>query len=118
MSVETSLQTPALDGVAAPQRDSNAAPVRDPSRPLLWTSVLLLASLCHSGVALLARQCMRTLPAAEVTCWRMGVGVAVCLIAFWSGAARFQVKRPRLVALRGILGGGAVLAYFLTIGRL
>ena len=44
--------------------------------------VLLVASFFFSAMALLAHHLMKTLPASEVTFFRMGVGGVVCVLMF------------------------------------
>lgn len=82
------------------------------------TAVIALSSLFFAAMAVLSRTLAGRVPAAEQVVVRHAIGLAVIALVF---AARRQVpvlKRPGLLALRGVLGGGAVLAYFVAIERL
>lgn len=84
------------------------------------TGLLLIAlsSAFFAGMAVLARTLAGRVPAAELVTLRHVVGVLA--MAAWFVARRRgpTLKRPGLLALRGVLGGAAVLTYFIAIDRL
>jgi drug/metabolite transporter (DMT)-like permease len=86
--------------------------------PRSGVAVIALSSFFFASMAVLTRTLAGRIPAAELVVVRHTVGVTV--MAAWF-AVRFQppkLTRPFLLLLRGVLGGAAVLTYFLAIERL
>jgi drug/metabolite transporter (DMT)-like permease len=85
-----------------------------PRSPLV---LLLLAALCFSAMACAAKLAARTLPGGQIAFVRFLVMLApFASPALARRAGRFQ--RLDLLAYRGVLGGTAVLLYFLAIEKI
>ncbi len=87
------------------------------SRPALppWL-VLVISSLLFAVMALLAKLAARRLPGPEVAFVRFAVGCAA--VAVVASRVRLRARNVRGLVQRGVLGGAAVLGYFLAIEHL
>jgi len=94
-------------------RDASAALFAARGRWLMLLSAVLFGAMSVSARALNA-----SVPAAQVVVVRFAVGL-VCVLAVrrWRPQA-VRLTRPGLVFWRGLLGGMAVLLYFMAIERL
>lgn len=93
------------------EQDSHAA-------ALHGRAVMLLSALFFGAMAVAARSAALTLPGPEVAFVRFAVGaVGVGVIAALRPHA-LRVVRPGLLTLRGLLGGGTVVVYFIALERL
>ena len=81
-------------------------------------ALLVVSSAFFTAMSLLARYTMRELPPSEVTFFRNLIGTLVCVVMFAAKAAPLDLRRPGVLAIRGLLGGTAVFFYFKTIGVL
>ncbi|HVE81504.1 MAG TPA: DMT family transporter [Myxococcales bacterium] len=79
---------------------------------------IALACLALAGMAALARSMSGRLPVGELIFLRFTVGLVPVLAAFAVQRRLPLLRRPRLLALRGFLGGLSVTGYFLCIERL
>lgn len=80
------------------------------------TAVLAVSSLVFAVMALLAKEASHHLPASEVAFVRFLFGLGACLAVAVRRGMRASNKAG--LALRGLLGGLAVLCYFLAIEHL
>jgi drug/metabolite transporter (DMT)-like permease len=78
--------------------------------------VVAASSLIFAVMALFAKQASLRLPGTEVAFVRFLIGLAACAAVGARGGLRANNKRG--LALRGLLGGTAVLCYFLCIEHL
>lgn len=86
--------------------------------PLKGTPVIALAALFFAFMAVATRTLAGTLPSAQVSAIRFAVGLGGAGLLFVLRRRGPDLKRWRLLALRGLLGGAAVLTYFLSIEEL
>lgn len=87
-------------------------------RPRPASAALILAgsSLVLAAMALFAKEAADRLPGPEIAFVRFAFGIAACLVAALTRGMRPRNKSALL--LRGVLGGSAVLCYFLAIEHL
>jgi drug/metabolite transporter (DMT)-like permease len=79
---------------------------------------MVVSALLFGAMAVVTRSACSALPAAQVAVVRFTIGLIA--VGGWA-IARPRDVRPtnfRLLALRGLIGGIAVLAYFVALGRL
>jgi drug/metabolite transporter (DMT)-like permease len=76
---------------------------------------IALSSVCVSAMALLARSLGASLPASELVVLRFAVGLVGLLLLFAVTGRRPVLRHPRMLLLRGVLGGATVLTYFHAI---
>lgn len=79
--------------------------------------ILAGAALLFSAMALCAKFVSTRLPGPEVACVRFVIGLFAMAVPLSTGRGLRPVHYRALI-LRGLLGGGAVLLYFLTIAHL
>jgi drug/metabolite transporter (DMT)-like permease len=80
--------------------------------------LMALSSVLFACMAVLARMLATRLPSHQVVLLRFGVGL-LCMGAYYASRRRLpDIPRPKLWALRGLLGGGAVFFYFLAIHKM
>jgi drug/metabolite transporter (DMT)-like permease len=82
------------------------------------TALIALSAFFFGAMAVLARTLAGTVPAAEATTVRFAVGALAMALYFAARRQRPDLRNWRLLALRGLLGGLAVLAYFYGIEKL
>ncbi|HXN81625.1 MAG TPA: DMT family transporter [Myxococcales bacterium] len=86
------------------------------SKTAVATAILVGSSVLFAVMAIIAKAAAARLPGAEVAFVRFLFGVGACTVV---GLTRGMRVRNRLgLFLRGFLGGGAVLAYFVAIQHL
>jgi drug/metabolite transporter (DMT)-like permease len=85
---------------------------------LRGTPLLVLSSFFFALMALCARVVAGRLSVGQVVCVRFAIGLVFLLFYFPLTGRRPRLGQPRLWALRGIFGGGAVYFYFTAIDRL
>ena len=87
-------------------------------RPRPASAALIVAgsSLALAAMALLAKEAAGRLPGPEIALVRFLFGIAACLVVAVTRGLRPRNKSGLL--LRGVLGGSAVLCYFLAIEHL
>lgn len=85
-------------------------------RPASAALVVAGSSLIFAVMALLAKEATVRLPGPEVAFVRFLIGAGVCGAVALRGA--FRARNKAGLALRGLLGGAAVLCYFTSIERL
>ena len=76
---------------------------------------LVISSTLFAVMAAGAKLATRRLPGPEVALARFVVGIVVTIVAVAIGAARVRPRRWGWLAARGIFGGSAVVAYFVSI---
>jgi drug/metabolite transporter (DMT)-like permease len=88
--------------------------------PLWWRGVpvIALASVFFAAMAVAARSLAPVLSPGQLVLARFVVGLAVTGVWFAARRTPPRAGRPLLWAMRGVLGGGAVYFYFLSIERL
>jgi drug/metabolite transporter (DMT)-like permease len=84
-----------------------------------WHSswLLVLASLLFAVMAVCAKEAAARLPGAQVACMRLSLG-AVTVVVLAAGGLKLRPHNLAALLLRGLLGGGAVLFYFVAIAHL
>lgn len=82
------------------------------------TSVIALASLFFALMAVATRTLAGAVPAAQVSAVRFAVGLAGAVLLLVLRRRGPDLRAWRLLALRGVLGGAAVLTYFFSIEAL
>ncbi len=95
------------------------SPWRRSKRAARWE--LFGAGLCFGLMAALARMGSRQgagFTAAQMTTVRFVVGALLTLGLFWARPGTFRPVRHRLLVTRGLLGGVAVLLYFVALARI
>lgn len=80
--------------------------------------LLLIAMLCFGTMAFLSKLATRHYDGPTVACFRFGIGVLVGLLLVLRRGRGLRPHRLDLLVTRGVLGGGAVLMYFLAIEHL
>lgn len=82
--------------------------------------VLLIAgsSVLFALMAVVARSLTGKVSVGQLVLARFVLGILALLPLYLADRAPPQIVRPRVWALRGLFGGGAVFFYFLAIGRL
>ncbi len=88
------------------------------SSPRSGTAIIAVSSLFFASMAVLTRTLSGRIPAPELVVVRHTVGVGVMAAWFLARRKPPTLARPFLLLLRGLLGGAAVLTYFLAIERL
>src|SRR5262249_40105772 len=78
--------------------------------------LLAVSALLFSAMAVLAKRASVRLPGAEVAFVRFAVGCLCCALVAMCG--RMRIRNRVGLLLRGVLGGSAVLFYFLAIEHL
>ncbi len=86
--------------------------------PVRGTSIIALASLFFALMAVCTRTLAGQVPAAQISAIRFAVGLGGSVVLFGLRRRGPDLKRWPLLALRGLLGGAAVLTYFLSIESL
>jgi drug/metabolite transporter (DMT)-like permease len=81
-------------------------------------SAIALACLAVAGMATLARSVAGRLPVGQLIFLRFAVGLVPVMGAFALQRRLPDLRRSRLLALRGLLGGTAVTGYFLSLEHL
>lgn len=81
-------------------------------------AVIAVSSLFFGLMAVLTRLLAGQVPAAEIATVRFAVGAVGCGFLFLGQRRLPQLGQWRLLGLRGILGGVAVVTYFFAIERL
>lgn len=105
--------------MSSPRFPAEPAPPAEPAwQPRRGQQLLALSAIFFGAMAVAARGASAELGAAQIVVVRfllglLGVGVVVSL-----RPSAFKATRPGLLLLRGLLGGGAVLGYFMAIERL
>ena len=69
-------------------------------------------------MAVCAKEAAAHLPGAQVACMRFLLGAATVAVLAASGMIKLQAHYPWALLLRGTLGGGGVLLYFVAISHL
>ncbi len=80
------------------------------------TALMTLAALLFGVMAILAKAAAARLPGPEIAFVRFSVGLIACGVA--ATRIRMRAHNWRGLGLRGVLGGAAVLCYFLAIEHL
>lgn len=80
--------------------------------------LIAISSIFFGLMAISVRLLAGRVPSAEIVFIRFVVGILGCGVLFALRRRGPQLRRWRLLALRGVLGGVAVLAYFFAIERL
>lgn len=73
--------------------------------------LMLLATVCFTGMVAAVKVARDELPALEVIVWRTGISVPLAGFLAFRGRA-FRLHARRLVALRVLLGTGAMVCFF------
>jgi len=89
----------------------------DERRRWLGTWFLILSSLMFALMAVSAKEAAAHLPGAEVACLRFVIG-AVLVLVLVAGGLKLRPQSLWALLLRGLLGGGGVLLYFIAISHL
>lgn len=88
------------------------------SKPVNGTAVIALSSLFFGLMAVLTRLLAGQVPAAQVAAIRFAIGLVGCGLLFAWQRQRPNLVQWRLLGLRGLFGGVAVVTYFFAIERL
>ncbi|WP_373045838.1 DMT family transporter [Vulgatibacter sp.] len=87
-------------------------------RPVLFGSLLMIgASALFAVMAVAARQAAPEMSAPQLVVIRFAIMAVGTLLWRGPGAGAIRPKNWRLLGLRGILGGAAVLLYFVALAR-
>ena len=78
---------------------------------------MVLASLLFAVMAVCAKEAVAHLPGSQVACMRFILGAATVAVLA-AGGLKLRAHNPWALLLRGLLGGGAVLLYFVAISHL
>jgi drug/metabolite transporter (DMT)-like permease len=78
---------------------------------------MLAAMALFSLMAICGRLATRTMSAPQLAFLRFAFMLAALLVLFCTGRAKLSPCNLRLLVLRGLFGGGAVLLYFIAIER-
>ncbi len=78
---------------------------------------MVVAMALFAAMAVAARAASAELPAAELVVVRFAIVTAGLLGLVAAGRARIRPVNLKLLALRGLFGGAAVLLYFVALGR-
>lgn len=87
-------------------------------RRINGVAVIAVSSLFYGVMAILTRMLAGHVPAAQVATLRFVVGVGACVVLFALRRRGPNLRHPGWLFLRGVLGGIAVLTYFIAIERL
>lgn len=82
------------------------------------TAVIAVSSLFFGVMAVLTRTLAGQVPAAQIAAVRFAVGIAGCGLLFAWNRRMPSLVQWRLLGLRGLFGGVAVVTYFFAIERL
>lgn len=82
------------------------------------TAVIAISSLFFGLMATMVRLLAGAVPSTQLTAVRFAVGLVGVGLIFLARGKRPNLKRWRLLALRGLFGGIAVVTYFFAIERL
>lgn len=86
--------------------------------PRRGNALIALSAVFFATMAVLVRTLAGRVPAAQVVVFRHLVGLSVIGAYFLFRGRGPTLARPRLLLLRGVFGGAAVLSYFVAIERL
>ncbi len=107
----------AIDASYVARQPVEASPRRMDLR-LLGLASIATAALAVAGMATLARSMSGQLPTGQLIFLRFVVGLVPVLAVFAYQRRLPTFRHPRLLALRGFLGGLAVTGYFLALEHL
>jgi len=104
--------------VPEPARRADPQAESAPDAPVRGRVVLAMAAVLFGAMAVSVRAVSAELSAPQITLARSLLGLAGVAVAAGTGLGTLRARRPLLLVLRGLLGGSAVLFYFLSLERL
>ena len=90
----------------------------DAARPVRGVAVIALSSLPFASMAVLTRTLAGIVPSAQIVAVRFFIGLIGVGLMFAVTRTRPDLRRWRLLLVRGLFGGAAVLCYFFAISHL